>query len=93
MSKAFSAAHAAFPQHWKNLVEAAILETNPHELPQRIQDAQDAVMDEIEDSFHTASQSERQSLLGAINALRELRRVSQISVEMIDVGRKYGNAA
>jgi hypothetical protein len=35
-------------------------------------------MDEIEDSFQTASASERQSLTNAINSLRELKRVSDI---------------
>jgi len=62
-------------QSWKYLVEAAIFETNPNNLSRRIQDAQDAVMDHIEDSFETASQSERQSMINAMNSLRELRRL------------------
>jgi hypothetical protein len=69
---------ARSPHKWKSLVEAAIFETNPDILSRRIQDAQEAIMNEIEDSFHTASQSERQALLSAMKALRELRRVSQI---------------
>jgi hypothetical protein len=36
---------------WKELVETVIFETDSDNLPQRIQDAQDAIMDEIEDSF------------------------------------------
>src|SRR4051794_6686209 len=36
---------------WKELVETVILETDSNNLPQCIQDAQDAIMDEIEDSF------------------------------------------
>jgi hypothetical protein len=64
-------------QDWRLLVEAAILETNPDDLSQRIQDAQDAIMDHIEDSFQTATQSERQSMINAMNSLRELRRLFQ----------------
>jgi hypothetical protein len=66
-------------ESWRYLVEAAIFETNPNNLSRRIQDAQDAVMDRIEDSFETASQSERQSMINAINSLRELRRLLQTS--------------
>jgi hypothetical protein len=60
---------------WKYLVEAAIFETNPGDLSRRIQDAQDAVMDHIEDSFETATQTERQAMINAMNSLRELRRL------------------
>ena len=62
-------------QRWRYLVEAAIFEKNPDDLSRRIQDAQDAIMDHIEDSFETASQSERQSMINAMNSLRELRRL------------------
>jgi len=61
------------------LVEAAIFETESENVSRRIQDAQDAVMDEIEDTFQTACPSERQALINAMNALRELRRVSENS--------------
>jgi hypothetical protein len=62
---------------WIHLVEAAIFETNPDNLSRRIQDAQDEIMDHIEDSFETASQSERQAMINAMNSLRELRRLVQ----------------
>jgi hypothetical protein len=62
-------------QSWRCLVEAAIFEPNPNNLFRRIQYAQDAIMDHIEDSFVTASQSERQSMINAMNSLRELRRL------------------
>jgi hypothetical protein len=67
----------AATQDWRLLVEAAILESNPDDLSRRIQDAQDAIMDHIEDSFQTATQSERQSMINAMNSLRELRRLFQ----------------
>jgi len=62
---------------FRQLVEAVIFETNPDNLSRRIQDAQDAVMDQIEASFGTASQFERQSMINAMNSLRELRRLVQ----------------
>lgn len=62
-------------QSWRCLVEAAIFEPNAKNLSRRIQYAQDAIMDHIEDSFETASQSERQSMINAMNSLRELRRL------------------
>ena len=62
-------------QNWSGLVEAALFEMNPNDLSWSIQDAQDTIMDHIEDSFETASQSERQSMINAMNSLRELRRM------------------
>jgi hypothetical protein len=62
-------------RNWRQLVEAAIRETSPEGLPERIQDAQDAVMDQIEHLFPTASPSERQALTNALNSLRELQRL------------------
>jgi hypothetical protein len=66
------------PQQWKHLVEAAILETNTDTLSRRIQAAQDAVMDRIEDTFEVATQPERQALINAMNSLRELRRLIEV---------------
>jgi hypothetical protein len=66
------------PDTWKNIFEAAFFEKDARKLSQRIQDAQDAVMDHIEDSFQPAGQTERQSLINAMNALRELRRICDI---------------
>jgi hypothetical protein len=72
-------------QGWRYLVEVAIFEANPNNLSRRIQDAQDAVMDHIEDSFETASQSERQSMINAMNSLRELRRLVQTPASRMEV--------
>ena len=59
------------------LVEAAIFERNPSDLFRRIENAQDAIMDHIEDSFESASPAERQSMINAMNSLLELRRLVQ----------------
>jgi hypothetical protein len=64
------------PPTWKELVEAAIFEPDPNNLSQRIHDAQNAIMDEIEDTFQTASPGYRQALINAMNAVREIGRVS-----------------
>jgi hypothetical protein len=42
----------------------------------QIQEVQDAIMDEIEDSFQTATPTERQSLINAMNAVHELQRLA-----------------
>jgi hypothetical protein len=64
------------PLTWKELLAAAIFEPDSDNLSERIQDAQNAIMDEIEDTFHTASPGDRQALMNAMNALRKLGRVS-----------------
>jgi hypothetical protein len=64
-------------RYWKDLMNAAVVEAACHDFSQRIQDAQNAVMDEIETSYPTATEIERQSLVNALNALRELRRMCE----------------
>jgi len=66
-------------QDWRQLVEAAIFETSPEGLSERIQDAQDAIMDRIEHLFPAAGPSERQALTNALNSLRELQRLLSTS--------------
>jgi len=77
MTRPVSVVPAHSPNNWRELFEAALLESNPAVLPQRLQDATEAIMDEIEDSLFTASQAERLALLTALQAVRELRRLSQ----------------
>lgn len=67
---------AAQRRSWKDLVEVGIFETHSDNLSKRIQDAQNAIMDEIKDCFQSASPSERQALVNAMNAVRELKRLS-----------------
>lgn len=59
------------------LVESAIFERNPADLFRRIDEAQDAILDHMEDSFERASQAERQTMINAMNSLWELRRLVQ----------------
>ena len=77
MTRPVSVVPAHSPNNWRELFEAALLESNPAVLPQRLQDATEAIMDEIEDSLFTAPQGERLALMTALHAMRELRRLSQ----------------
>lgn len=63
--------------NWRELFESALLESDPISLPARLQKATNAIMDEIEDSFLSASESERLALVAALNAMQELRRLTQ----------------
>jgi hypothetical protein len=60
---------------WEQLFECALLEDDPLAREQRLQNAKDAIMDLIEDSFDTASGQESRLLLAALNTISELQRV------------------
>lgn len=62
--------------NWEQLFEAALLESDTVVLGQRFQDANDAIMEEIEDP---RSQTDRHALVAALNAIRELRRLSAVN--------------
>ena len=86
-------ASAVVAPRWRKLVEQAIFTTNFETLARQIQQAQDAVMDHIEDTFQTASDAERQSLVNAMNSLRELRRLVQTSdFECLEASRNQSDA-
>ena len=59
-------------RHWRDLYTAALLELSSDKLPQRIQDAQRAIVDEIEGAggFRT----EHQALLDALLVLLDLEK-------------------
>ena len=54
---------------WWQVYEAALSERDLEVLPRRLREAKDAVMDRIEDSFDTASVSERRLLAAALNTI------------------------
>jgi hypothetical protein len=62
--------------HWRALHEAAVLEIDVQKLPQRIAQAQSAIMDRIEDLNHSCDNSESQALMDALNVLRDLRKMA-----------------
>jgi hypothetical protein len=59
-------------EHWRDLYTAALVELSSDKLPQRIQDAQRAIVDEIEGAggFRT----EHQALLDALLVLLDLEK-------------------
>jgi hypothetical protein len=61
--------------NWEQLFECALVERDPVAREQRLQNAKDAIMDRIEDSFDTASGQESRLLLAALNTISELQRV------------------
>lgn len=67
------------PVQWQGLYEEALLETNVGELPQRIIAAERAVFNRMV-ALATSldgSSAEKQKLMDALNALRDLRRLSE----------------
>jgi hypothetical protein len=61
---------------WKRLFGEALMESDPVIFGTRLRDAKNPIMDRIEDSMRTASQSERRLLLTALNTLVELQRAT-----------------
>jgi hypothetical protein len=57
---------------WQQLFDAALLEDDPAIFPERLQNARDAIVDTIENSFNTASDSDRLILLAALNTISGL---------------------
>jgi hypothetical protein len=64
------------PSHgeWKSLYKAAILETNKNAIPQRVSEAERAVLARGRELFYTGGDSEEQEALeDALYALRSFR--------------------
>ena len=82
------------PLTWRQLFEVALLEQDHSLLPRRLRDAKDAVMDRIEDSFDSASFSERKLLLAALNTISELQRLAILDDRSTThVAQAFENAA
>ena len=69
---------AAAAQNWTELIEQAGAQSSSDAWLRRIEEVQDAIMEEMEDCFQTASPMERQSLINAMNTVRELKRLAEI---------------
>lgn len=63
---------ADFDEDWKQLFEAALVEKDLELVHERLQNAKDAIVYKMEDSFETASSSERLLLLAALNTISGL---------------------
>jgi len=63
------------PEPWQALYCAALQELSVEKLPRRIRDAEKEIVNEIKRS--NGSQNDRQPLLDALSALRDLEIISQ----------------
>ena len=62
------------PNHWKTLYRAAILETNKSVLPQRISDAEEAILAREREIFYgDGSPEEKEALEDVLYVLRAFR--------------------
>jgi hypothetical protein len=68
---------AGSASNWEQLFECALLECDPVARDQRLENAKDAIMDRIEDSFDAAAGHENRLLLAALNTISELQRVAK----------------
>jgi hypothetical protein len=67
---------AAHPE-WRQLCQAALFETNPVKLLERIAHARGVILERIEDGYKKPPTSEQIALLDALSTLDSLRRVTE----------------
>jgi len=60
---------------WRTLYEAAVLELDHDKLRQRISEAKDAIMDQMED-LNRSEDGAAEELMNALTALRDLRKMA-----------------
>ncbi len=65
--------------NWKRLFQSAMLELDKTKLPGRIRDAQQAIVNHMEEFFkkETTTPDEHQKLYDALTSLRDLQRLCQ----------------
>jgi hypothetical protein len=66
-----------FHQDWRQLCQAALFETNPVKLLERIAHARNAVLDCIEDGYSKPQTGEQTALRDALVTLDNLRRITE----------------
>ena len=70
-----SAPQPARPKHeWKVLYDAALRETDPSKLPERIATAQNAILNRIEESMRSPAFGEHCAMNDALRNLRRLEK-------------------
>jgi hypothetical protein len=68
-------------QAWERVFGKVLLAKDPLELSLSLQDAKNAIMDHIEDTMRTASQSERRLLGTALEIVRAMQRSKATSAQ------------
>ncbi len=74
--------HAPYTPHWKRLYEAAILESDPAKLLERIALAQSAVLNQLEDGVSKPSDSQQLVLHDALHMLSTLRTIAERDIRV-----------
>jgi hypothetical protein len=69
--------HTHFPPDWRQLCQAALFETNPEKMLERIAHARNAVLDRIEDGYTKPLNGEQHDLRNALKTLDSLRRITE----------------
>jgi hypothetical protein len=64
-------------EHWRQLCQIALWETDPVKLLERIADARNAVLDRIEDGFTKSLDGEKVALREALSTLDSLRKITE----------------
>jgi hypothetical protein len=87
--------YASIPDaNWQELFAVALREQDPRLVADRFRSAKDAIMDHIEESFDSASLSERRMLLAALNTITEMERsLMPGDLRLSSVVRRVGHAA
>jgi len=67
---------AAHPE-WRQLCQAALFETNPVKLLERIAHARGIILERIEDGYKKPPTSEQIALLDALSTLDSLHRITE----------------
>ena len=71
-------ANDATHTEWRQLCQAALFETNPVRLLERITVARHAILDRIEDGYSSPPTSEQAALRDALSMLDSLRRTTEL---------------
>jgi hypothetical protein len=70
--------HTSMPT-WKDLYQAALIETDTHQMLVRIKQAERAILDRVEELLISGEDAERGALSDALTAMRHLRRLYERS--------------
>lgn len=69
--------------NWKPLYEAALLETDPAKVPERIRAARNAILDSIEENLRQPLPTEQRAMNDALRHLRHLSEITMASVAAV----------
>jgi hypothetical protein len=65
------------PLDWRSLYEAAVTELDPQKFPQRLDEAQRAIVDRMNELNSAGRGVESEELMNALTLLRDLRKMAE----------------